>query len=49
MAVFGAPRAHEDDPERALHAALLMHERVAGAERDGGSRASAGRSPSTSA
>ncbi len=22
MAVFGAPRAHEDDPERALHAAL---------------------------
>ena len=29
MAVFGAPRAHEDDPERALHAALLMHERVA--------------------
>ena len=28
MAVFGAPRAHEDDPERALHAALLMHERV---------------------
>jgi adenylate cyclase len=29
MAVFGAPRAHEDDPERALHAALLMHARVA--------------------
>jgi adenylate cyclase len=29
MAVFGAPRAHEDDAERALHAALLMHERVA--------------------
>src|SRR5262245_36952670 len=29
MAVFGAPRAHEDDPERALHSALLMHERVA--------------------
>ena len=29
MAVFGAPHAHEDDPERALHAALLMHERVA--------------------
>jgi adenylate cyclase len=28
MAVFGAPRAHEDDPERALHAALLMHDRV---------------------
>jgi adenylate cyclase len=30
MAVFGAPLAHEDDPERALHAALLMHERVEG-------------------
>jgi adenylate cyclase len=29
MAVFGAPHAHEDDPERALHAALLMEERVA--------------------
>lgn len=29
MAVFGAPRAHEDDPERALHAALAMHERAA--------------------
>ena len=30
MAVFGAPVAHEDDPERALHAALVMHERTAG-------------------
>jgi adenylate cyclase len=30
LAVFGAPVAHEDDPERALHAALAMHERVAG-------------------
>jgi adenylate cyclase len=29
MAVFGAPAAHEDDPERALHAALAMHERAA--------------------
>jgi adenylate cyclase len=28
MAVFGAPRAHEDDPERALHAALELHERA---------------------
>jgi predicted ATPase len=29
MAVFGAPAAHEDDPERALHAALSMHARAA--------------------
>lgn len=29
MAVFGAPVAHEDDPERALRAALAMQERMA--------------------
>ena len=29
MGVFGAPLAHEDDPERALRAALLMRDRVA--------------------
>jgi adenylate cyclase len=28
MAVFGAPRAHEDDPERGLRAALLMRDRM---------------------
>jgi adenylate cyclase len=29
MGVFGSPIAHEDDPERALRAALLMRDRVA--------------------
>ncbi len=28
MAVFGAPTAHEDDPERALRAALALHDGV---------------------
>ena len=28
MAVFGAPVAHDDDPERGLHAALSMQERM---------------------
>lgn len=28
MAVFGAPVAHEEDPERALRAALLLHRRA---------------------
>ena len=32
LAVFGAPVAHEDDPERALDAALDMLERGARAE-----------------
>lgn len=29
VAIFGAPRAHEDDPERAVETALRMHEIVA--------------------
>ena len=34
MAVFGAPRSHEDDPERALRTALAMRERLDGFNRN---------------
>jgi class 3 adenylate cyclase len=34
MAVFGVPAAHEDDPARALRAALRMRERLASLNRD---------------
>ena len=30
VAVFGAPVAHEDDPERAVRAALAVRDAVAG-------------------
>jgi len=34
MALFGAPVAHEDDPERAIRAALEMHARIADINRE---------------
>src|SRR6266702_550769 len=39
LALFGAPAAHEDDPERALWAALAMLERTAGRDARGRGRA----------
>ncbi len=36
MALFGAPRAHENDPERALRAALEMRDAVVGFNRERG-------------
>jgi class 3 adenylate cyclase/tetratricopeptide (TPR) repeat protein len=38
MALFGAPVAHEDDPERALRCAALMRELAANLDRRWGSR-----------
>ena len=36
MAVFGAPIAHDDDPLRAVRAALKIHDRLASIVADGG-------------
>ena len=36
MAVFGAPVAHDNDPERAVRAALAIHEAAAGIELEAG-------------
>ena len=38
MAVFGAPLTHEDDPERALRAALAIRERMEGISERWGDR-----------
>ena len=38
MAAFGVPRVHEDDPERALRAALRMRSRLADLNQDLGAR-----------
>ncbi|HEX6586708.1 MAG TPA: adenylate/guanylate cyclase domain-containing protein [Solirubrobacterales bacterium] len=38
MGVFGAPIAHEDDPERAVRAGLAMQEAMEGANRQGQAR-----------
>ncbi len=40
MAVFGAPIAHDDDPLRAVHAALDIHERMAPLSEEVGHRLS---------
>ena len=45
MAVFGAPIAHEDDPERGLRAALLMRWRSARSTPLGAAGRSAARAP----
>jgi adenylate cyclase len=50
MALFGAPVAHEDDPERAIRAALDMRERIAAIRAELGQHAdgmAASRTPGT--
>ena len=49
MAAFGVPVAHEDDPARALRAALRMRRRLEDVNARSGSRGSASRSRSASA